>query len=81
MFERGITIPDVKEAVQNGVIIKSYPEDKPYPSYLMLHSINNRPIHIVISMNSKSNICTIVTAYEPSPELWENDFKTKKKRK
>ena len=38
-------------------------------------------IHIVISMNSKSNICTIVTAYEPSPELWENDFKTKKKRK
>jgi len=79
MFSRIISAEDVKAAVNLGKIIASYPHDRPYPSYLMLYNINQRPLHVVIAVNKSSKTCTIITAYEPSSEIWDIDFKTRKK--
>ncbi len=36
MFERAITRDQVRSVVEAGEIIASYPDDIPYPSYLVL---------------------------------------------
>jgi len=43
MFERNIQKDQVITALKNGEIIRDYPEDKPYPSFLILHYYNKRP--------------------------------------
>ncbi len=76
MFKRNISVLIVEETILTGKVIKEYPNDKPYPSILILHFINNRPIHVVLAINNESGI--VVTAYEPDPIIWENGFETKK---
>ena len=44
----------------------------------MLSYINKRPIHVVVAVHSKKDTCIVVTAYEPSRDIWEEDFKTRK---
>jgi len=77
MFDRKISISNVKSVARTGEVIQSYPNDKPYPSFLMLGYINKRPLHVVIAQNLHSEECIVVTAYEPSPLLWTSDFKMK----
>jgi len=36
MFKRNISVEQVKYAILNGEEIRSYPDDKPYPSKLLL---------------------------------------------
>lgn len=53
MFQRNIT-PDIVEiSLINGEIIEEYPNDTPYPSFLLLHFIDDKPIHIVASLNNE----------------------------
>ena len=42
------------------------------------HSVNNRIIHVVVSLD-KENI-GIITVYYPSTEKFESDLKTRKER-
>ena len=77
MFKRIIEVDHVEHVLQTGKVIKQYPDDKPYPSFLILGYIGKRPIHVVVSTDKKGN-CYIITAYEPDRKLWENDFETKK---
>jgi len=79
MFSRNISIQEIEYTLQNGQIIMDYSDDKPYPSKLLLAFCNNRPIHIVCSYNLVEEISVIITAYEPSTDIWENNFKTRKK--
>jgi hypothetical protein len=68
----------VVSIIEVGQPIQEYADDKPYPSYLMLGYLNQRPLHIVVAKDDIENICIIVTAYQPSNEIWNSDFKTKK---
>ena len=77
MFTRQAFPTDVLEAVQKEEIIKDYPNDKPYPSFLILKFVNDRPVHIVVAKNTKNGFCFVVTVYEPDPDIWSKDFKTK----
>ena len=77
MFEREITPEDVLTSVRTGQVIKDYRDDKPYPSYLILNFINNRPLHVVVARNDIDEVCFVVTAYEPDILIWSKDFKTK----
>jgi hypothetical protein len=77
MFEREISPEDVLEAVRNGEIIKEYPDDRPYPSFLILSFVNNRPLHVVVARNTNDDFCFVVTIYEPDKSMWSKDFKTK----
>ena len=79
MFKRGISIDDVLQVIDTGETINEYPTDKPYPSYLVLGFRNQQPIHLVIAKNDFEDKCIIVTAYQPSTDLWNSNFKTKRK--
>ena len=68
---------DVENAIFSGEIVETYPDDKPYPSILLLGFSNSRPIHIVCAVDENERNCIIVTVYRPDPELWI-DFKKRK---
>lgn len=79
LAERAITIDDIVNGIDTGEVIKQYEDDKPLPSCLILGlSVNNKYIHIVVS-NDEEYIY-IITAYYPDPQLWSDDFKTRKGR-
>jgi hypothetical protein len=73
-------VEDVKFVLQNGIIVNEYPDDKPYPSKLLFAIKNERALHIVCSENKIENSIIVITAYEPSPDIWQNDNRTRKKK-
>ena len=76
MAERGIREEDVALAIAEGKEIESYPDDKPYPSRLLLGWIERRPIHVVTATAEREII--VITVYEPDPALWEAGFERRK---
>jgi hypothetical protein len=78
MAERKITVEDVKRVLKTGETIASYPEDRPYPSRLVLGWIGTRPLHVVVADNDEDNVQIVITVYEPDPTLWEDDFKRRR---
>ncbi|PSN12594.1 hypothetical protein C7293_19540 [filamentous cyanobacterium CCT1] len=78
MFQRTISRDEVKAVLAEGEVIAEYPNDRPYPSYLMLRVVNQRPIHVVAAMDADTQTAYVVTAYEPDLNLWQPDFKTRK---
>ncbi|PSN18758.1 hypothetical protein C7271_10870 [filamentous cyanobacterium CCP5] len=79
MFQRRISRDEVKAAAAVGEAIAEYPEDRPYPSYLMLGIVNQRPIHVVVAKDAETQTAYVVTAYEPDLNLWQPDFKIRKR--
>ena len=77
MFKRGIQVKDIEQVLETGELLKEYPEDKPYPSFLILGFINDRPLHVVASIDKPGN-CYIITAYQPDAKLWNEKFTFKK---
>jgi len=73
--ERCITLKQINRTLVQGSIIKQYPDDKPYPSCLVLHNLA-MPLHVVVSA-SESEL-HVITAYYPDPEIWESDLKDKR---
>ncbi|MBM4136784.1 MAG: DUF4258 domain-containing protein [Nitrospira sp.] len=74
-----ITTDEVRHVVFNGEILEDYPEDKRGHSCLMFGMPNNRrPVHVVCA--PKEEYLAIITAYIPSLEKWEADFKTRRKK-
>ncbi len=79
LFERKLTRQAVTEVLQNGEVIDEYPDDSPYPSYLILGFHSGRALHVVASFDERTQVCYIITAYEPDPKQWGKDFKTRRK--
>ncbi len=78
MFERGITIVSVKNALSYGEVVEDYPDDRPYPSALILGFVEDDPLHVVVAYDSLSQYCMVITAYNPDTEHFEDDFRTRK---
>jgi hypothetical protein len=78
MFERGLGRDEVIAVIEGGETITDYPEDRPYPSVLMLGFASGRPIHVVVARDVETGVCIVVTAYEPPPEHWEPGFKKRR---
>ncbi len=78
MFRREISQDDVSEAVNHGQKIIDYPDDKPYPSCLVLGFVNGRPLHIVLAFDQSSQTKIVITAYIPDSHLWTEDFKSRR---
>jgi hypothetical protein len=76
MAERGIREEDVACVISEGKEIENYPDDRPYPSRLLLGWVGGRPIHVVIAAASHDII--VITVYEPDPKLWEPGFERRK---
>jgi hypothetical protein len=81
LSERKIIQADVLKVVLNGEIIEDYPEDKPFPSCLILGWIRKKPFHVVISLDEVSNKAYFITVYEPNLTEFNQDFKTRRKPK
>lgn len=78
MFERDLTTEGVVEVIERGEIIAEYPDDRPYPSFLLLGTAAGAPIHVVVARDPEDGICFVVTAYNPDPDLWTDDFRARK---
>jgi Domain of unknown function (DUF4258) len=78
MFARRISEVDVEITIETGTIIESYPDDTPFPSYLVLAFIDGSPIHVVYSIDESTNIIYVITAYNPSSGIWKNNFSVRK---
>lgn len=79
MFERGISTPQVRRALEEGQVIEDYPDDSPYPSRLVLGWHESRPIHVVAAHNEEENETIVITVYEPDPQKWDSDFRRRRK--
>ena len=78
MFERGLTRTDVLAVITTGAVIANYPEDRPYPSSLLLGFPQGRAIHVVVARDEDRGECYVVTAYPPDPNLWQDDFRSRR---
>jgi hypothetical protein len=80
MVERAISVDDVRQVLDEGKEIETYPADYPYPSRLMLGWCGSRAIHVVAADNSADDETIVVTVYEPDPDRWEPGFDRRKAR-
>ena len=78
LFEREISIDEMQAVIVEGETIEDYPYDEPYPSKLVLGWMHGRPLHVVAAFNEDTNETIGVTVYEPDPDIWDPDFRTKK---
>lgn len=79
IVKRGISVEEVLETIARGLCIRNYPEDQPWPSALLFATVNGRPLHVVAALRDDGEMSAIITAYEPSNDFFELDFKTRKK--
>ena len=79
MQERDISINDVESCLHTGEIIEDYPNDHPFPSYLIMgYRASNDIIHVVCAPNDIGTELWLITAYIPTQKKWMDDFKTRK---
>ncbi|MBR4791098.1 MAG: DUF4258 domain-containing protein [Treponema sp.] len=74
MAERRFSPEMIKSVIENGTVIKSYPDDTPYPSRLILGFDGQRPVHVVSAYNSENDTEYVITVYEPDALKWSDDF-------
>lgn len=79
MEERGLTVQEVRMALENGEDIESRPDEQPYPARLLLGFCRLGALHLAVRDNIEDDEIIVETAYQPSPALWEPDFKTRRK--
>ena len=74
IFQRGILLEDVINALSNGEIIEQYPTDYPFPSCLVMGKTRSgKSLHVVCG--SSGTELWLITAYFPNPVEWTEDFK------
>jgi hypothetical protein len=70
MEERGLTVDDVRQALETGEDIESRPDEHPYPSRLVLGICRLGPLHVAVRDNLDEDTIVVETAYLPDPQLW-----------
>ena len=77
--ERILNRKDVYNVLYNGKIIEQYPDDYPHPSCLISgKDLQGNPLHIVVACNGIT--VTMVTAYFPTEDKFEDNFETRKEK-
>ena len=59
-------------------VIEAYPEDKYFPSYLVLAKDSGEVFNILFATDVDEENVRIVTAYRPSPDEWDNAGKIRR---
>ncbi len=79
LLTSGIRMESVEQAILEGEIVEFYPDAYPVPAGLLLHIVGEDPLHVVVAFDEQNNgICHVITAYRPSPDKFEMDWKTRK---
>jgi len=63
----------------SGERVRDYAEDRPFPSALFLGYISGKPLHVVAALDQMNKEVFIITAYEPSLDIFEADYRTRRK--
>lgn len=79
LAERGIPQQAVRDVLLEGERIREYADDKPFPSALFLGYISGKPLHVVAACDETNWQVFVITVYEPSLEIFEADYRTKRK--
>ena len=80
LLERNIRRTEVFDVLKNCEIVETYLHDKPLPSFLLLGYHGKKALHVVVAVDEMEELLWVITVYEPSPEEWENDLKTRRKK-
>ena len=78
--QRLIARETIIHAADSYEIVEEYPEDKYFPSYLLLGRRGEEAFHVLFGADMEGQNTRVVTAYYPSPEEWEADLKTRRSR-
>lgn len=78
MLERDLSRDIVLDVASNGEVIEDYSADRPTPTALMLGWDREHPIHVVLSLEPDGEVA-IITAYEPSLDVFDSDYRTRRK--
>jgi hypothetical protein len=70
----------LETAIRDGEIIAVYPEDKPYPTKLIVSTVEHKIIHLVVALDEMNGVCVIVTVYEPDVAIWEDNFRKRRRK-
>lgn len=76
--ERGLSVEDVRMALDSGEDIESRPDEQPYPARLVLGFCPIGALHVAVRDNIADDETVVETAYQPDPALWEPDLKTRR---
>jgi hypothetical protein len=79
LAERGVAQSAVVEVLASGERIRDYLEDRPFPSTLFLGYVGGAPLHVVAACDETQRRVFVITAYEPSLDVFEPDYRTKRK--
>jgi len=66
-------------SIEHYEILEEYPMDKYLPSYLVYSRYEDRVFHVLFAVDIEGDNVRVVTAYYPSLNEWEGDFKTRRK--
>jgi hypothetical protein len=75
--ERMISTADVRAVIADGEVIEDYRDDARGHSCLMLAFVADHPLHVVCV--PKDDYLVIITAYLPSNQEWEDNYRKRKK--
>lgn len=67
-------------SVENYEIIEEYPKDKYLPSYLVYAESNEEIFHIHFAVDQENDNVRVITAYRPTEDKWEEDFRKRRKK-
>ena len=78
MFERSVDADSVHHVLRSEVVIAEYPDDRPFPSRLLLAFVGDRPLHVVAALDADTRACYVVSVYEPDSGLWDESFRMRR---
>ncbi len=76
---RFIARETIISAANSYEIVEAYPEDKYFPSYLLLGRQGEEAFHVLFGADVDGQNVRVVTAYYPSPEEWELNLKKRRR--
>jgi hypothetical protein len=79
LAERSISQDTVVRVLLEGERIRDYSGDRPFPSALFLGYTGSKPFHVVAACDDANSRVFIITAYEPRLDVFESDYRTRKK--
>ena len=79
LAERNVSQDSVRQILASGEVIHEYVGDKPFPSALFLGYFGNKPLHVVAAYDEAEGRVFVITVYEPSLDLYEEDYRTRKR--
>ncbi len=77
--QRFIARETIIQAADTYEMVEAYPEDKYFPSYLLLGRAGNDAFHVLFGVDLEGQNVRVVTAYYPSADEWEIDLKTRRR--